>query len=67
MNKRIIKISDPCHAVRLPFPRKAHTLSQPVSAWKNGKPNARGSSAFDIHLESLHLPKAIHNLFIYVS
>jgi hypothetical protein len=48
MNKRIIKISDPCHAVCLPFPRKAHTVSQPVSAWKNGKPNARGSSAFDI-------------------
>jgi hypothetical protein len=26
------------NAVRLPFPRKADTVSQPVSAWKNGKP-----------------------------
>ena len=31
------------HAVRLPFPRKVDTVSQPVSAWINGKP-----SAFDI-------------------
>ena len=33
------------HAVRLLFPRNADTVSQQVSAWKNGK---RGPSAFDI-------------------
>jgi len=44
-------------------------MSQPVNTWKNGKPNVRKQSAFDIsligiHLRSLPLPKAIHNLSI---
>ena len=58
-----------CHAVYLFFPRKANTVSQPASAWKNCKPNARGPSAFDIswigiHLRSVSLPKVIHNVSI---
>ena len=36
------KISHACHVVRIPFPRKDDTVSQPVSAWQNGKPNTRG-------------------------